>query len=488
MKMKNATLLLLTLFFGFDNYAQQLSFPTAEGYGKYTKGGRGGVVYEVTNLNDSGLGSLRAAVEASGPRTVVFRVSGTITLTKALDIRNPYITIAGQTAPGDGITIRKFPIVVRADEVIIRYLRVRLGSESGRDDDAMGGRYFKNIIIDHVLASWSVDEVMSFYHCENITVQWCILSEALVDAGHASGPHGFGGIAGSNYGTYHHNLFAHNSSRTPRMASGSGHFDFRNNVIYNWGYQNIYGAENQQVGDPVRNFSVINLVANYYKRGPATVSGDMRNQIARPSRRDVPTDYGKWYIADNVMVGNASVTADNWLGVNPDGGKGDIPLLKLNDPWPSMPINQQTAEEAYLSVLAHAGCSFPKRDAVDNRIIQETFEGVATYEGSYYKTKWAPRLADPTKMSGMIDNPADVGGWPTLNSTTPPVDTDKDGMPDEWEIANGLDPNNPSDRNNIGAGGYTMLEIYLNSLVDNVAEQKCQVFWYTRSHSQTILL
>ena len=209
-------------------YSQQLAFPTAEGYGKYSKGGRGGIVYEVTNLNDSGEGSLRAAIEASGPRTVVFKVSGTIILESPLSIKSPYITIAGQTAPGDGICIRRHPLNIRADHVIVRYVRVRLGDESGNDYDAVSSRYTKHIILDHLSTSWSVDECMSIYHCDSVTVQWCLISESMSKSNHIKGSHGFGGIWGSNYGTYHHNLLAHHSSRNPRMASGSGNTDCRN--------------------------------------------------------------------------------------------------------------------------------------------------------------------------------------------------------------------------------------------------------------------
>ena len=260
---------------GINCYAQQLAFPKAEGYGKYAKGGRGGVVYEVTNLNDSGKGSLRAAVEASGARTVVFRVSGTIMLEGPLTIRNPYITIAGQTAPGDGICLRRYPLNISADHVIIRYIRVRLGDESGGVYDAISGRYCKHIILDHVSASWSVDECMSIYHCDSITVQWCIVSESMSRSHHVKGSHGFGGIWGSNYGTYHHNLLAHHSSRNPRMASGCGNTDYRNNVIYNWGYQSLYGGEKYQVGNDKFNFTNLNIVANYYKPGPATRPGEV---------------------------------------------------------------------------------------------------------------------------------------------------------------------------------------------------------------------
>ena len=210
----------------FNSWTQQLAFPTAEGYGKYSKGGRGGIVCEVTNLNDSGEGSLRAAIEASEPRTVVFRVSGTIILESPITISHPFITIAGQTAPGDGICIRRHPLNIGADNVIIRYLRVRLGDESGNDYDAISSRYCKHIILDHISASWSVDECMSIYHCDSITVQWCIISESVSHSNHVKGSHGFGGIWGSNYGTSHHNLLAHHSSRNPRMTSGCGNTDY----------------------------------------------------------------------------------------------------------------------------------------------------------------------------------------------------------------------------------------------------------------------
>ena len=231
-----ATVALLVSVAG-PSYAQQRqpAFPTAEGYGKYTVGGRGGAVIEGTNLNDSGPGSLRAAIEAEGPRTVVFRVSGTIDLQKALTIKNPHITIAGQTAPGDGICLKRYPLNIGADEVVIRYIRVRLGDESGGETDAIGGRYHKNIILDHVSASWSVDECVSIYHCDSVTIQWCMITESLFDSHHVKGSHGFGGIWGSNHSTYHHNLIAHHSSRNPRWASGAGNNDYRNNVLYNWG-------------------------------------------------------------------------------------------------------------------------------------------------------------------------------------------------------------------------------------------------------------
>lgn len=457
--MKNLTII-LSILLGVNSYAQQLAFPTAEGYGKYSKGGRGGVVYEVTNLNDSGEGSLRAAVEATGARTIVFRVSGNIELRSPISIKNPYITIAGQTAPGDGICLKNHPLNIDADHVIVRYIRVRPGDVSGNDYDAVGGRFFKNAIIDHVSASWSIDECMSIYQCDSITVQWCLITESLSGSNHKKGSHGFGGIWGSNYGSYHHNLLAHHSSRNPRMASGSGYTDYRNNVIYNWGYNSCYGGEAFQHGREQFNFSTFNIVANYYKPGPATEPGKVSYRIANPSFRNETDDFGKWYIADNFMEGNKEVSADNWnRGVQT---KISIDKIKLNSPWSSMPINQQSAEEAYKLVLENAGALLPKHDAVDTRIIKEVMGGYATYEGSSYKKN--KKVADTTVVCGIIDTQDDVGGWPELKSTTAPKDTDHDGMPDEWEDKNKLDKSNPDDRNNIDSDGYTMLEKYLNSI------------------------
>ena len=455
---------ILALFIGTiqaqDN--KPLAFPTAEGYGKYTVGGRGGKVYEVTNLNDSGEGSLRAAVEAEGPRTVVFRVSGTIDLKRALSIKNPYITIAGQTAPGDGICIKRYPLNIGADEVIIRYIRVRLGNETGNDTDAISCRYRKNIILDHVSASWSIDETMSVYHCENVTIQWCMITESLFNSNHVKGSHGFGGIWGSNNSSYHHNLIAHHSSRNVRWASGGGNNDYRNNVLYNWGYNSSYGGEKQQVGNPKFSSFKINFVSNYYKPGPATLAGEMSYRIVNPSYRG-ENDYGMWYVANNVVEGNEKVSADNWNGgVQPKGGEKMLKKFRLDAPWNSMKINEQSPEEAYKTVLANAGCTLPKRDVIDNRIVDEVRNGYATYEGASYKK--LKKVKDASKKTGIIDSQEDVGGWPLLKSAPAPADSDHDGMPDEWEKKNGLNPNDPADGNTVNEDGYTNLEKYLNSL------------------------
>jgi len=429
---RNTSICLLCLFvlFGADSiWADVPAFPGAEGYGKYTTGGRGGAVYEVTNLNSSGSGSFAAAIGASGARTVVFRVAGTID--GDFNISNGNITIAGQTAPGDGICI-KGTLGISADNVIIRYIRVRAEGSN----DALGGRYNDNIIVDHVSASWSGDEVMSIYHNNYVTIQWSMITEA------CSSDHRFGGIWGNNYGTYHHNLIAHNDSRNPRWASGCKYNDYRNNVLYNWGYNSCYGGEAQQVGSPEWNFSTINMIANYYKPGPATQSG-VRDRIAEPSSRGTG-DEGSWYVADTVVVGYPAVTADNWLGI--DGSE----YIQLSQPWDAMPINQQTPEDAYNAVLDHAGCSFPNRDSIDTRIIEEVTNGTATYGNN-----------------GIITSPSDVGGWPTLATGTPPADSDHDGMPDDWETANGLNPTNAADRNDYTLStDYTNLEVYLDSLVN----------------------
>jgi pectate lyase len=304
----------------FSAYAQAVpAFPGAEGYGSVTRGGRGGQVIPVTNLNASGPGSLQAACEAEGPRIVVFKVAGRID--GDVSIKNDFITIAGQTAPGDGITI-KGQLRIDANDVIVRYLRVRTDS----DADAVGGRYLKNIILDHVSASWSRDEVMSVYHGENVTIQWCMITEGCSDS------HKFGGIWGNNYSTYHHNLYAHNISRNPRFASGAGFNDFRNNVIYNWQHQSVYGGEAHQVGNDQFSSFTGNLIANYYKSGPGTREG-VKSRILEPSTRKEEADAGKWWVAANHVVGFPEVTADNWKGV----ARPEV-YFRLREPWPSMPI------------------------------------------------------------------------------------------------------------------------------------------------------
>ncbi|HNW60403.1 MAG TPA: FlgD immunoglobulin-like domain containing protein [bacterium] len=428
--------------------AQTPAFPGAEGAGRYTTGGRGGAVYEVTNLNDSGSGSLRDAISKKGPRTIVFRVSGTIRLKSDLKIANGDLTIAGQSAPGDGICLRDQATVIGASNVILRYLRFRLGDSLKTEDDAIWGRYYKKIIIDHCSASWSVDESMSFYANDSLTIQWCLIAESLYLSTHPKGAHGYGGIWGGTNVSFHHNLFAHHSSRNPRFDGSNApciNVDYRNNVIYNWGFNSAYGGEG----------GTINMVANYYKYGPATKSG-VRYRIVEPS-----DGKGKWYIEENYVTGAPAITANNWAG-GVQGSYGTESVSRVHEPHPFVPITQHSAEEAYTRVLTYAGAILPKRDAVDSRVIQDVISGTATFEGTGYER--ANSVPNPALICGIIDSQSQVGGWPQLFSLPAPEDGDHDGMPDYWESANGLNPADAADRNLTNAEGYTWLEVYLNGL------------------------
>ena len=418
--------------------AQQPAFPGAEGSGRFTTGGRGGVVLEVTNLNDDGPGSFREAVNAKGPRTVVFRISGNIDLQSSLVIKHNDITIAGQTAPGDGICIRYFNVDVEADNVIIRYLRFRLGDLKRVEADALGGLHHSDIIVDHCSVSWSVDEAASFYDNTRFTMQWCLISESLKYSVHSKGPHGYGGIWGGMTVSFHHNLLAHHDSRNPRFQGSRGQssrkteiVDHRNNVIYNWGENSAYGGEGGNQ----------NMVSNYYKYGPAT---EKKNRIVSPS-----DEVGKWYVTGNYVYGYPDITADNWNG----GVQGvDISKVRVEKPFPHDPVVTHDAETAFRLVLEDAGASLV-RDSVDRRIVREATDGTATYGGL-------------TGMgTGMIDSQDDVGGWPELRTYGIKEDSDHDGMPDEWERENGLNPEDAADRNSDRDGdGYPNLENYLNRL------------------------
>lgn len=443
---KEFLIIFLLLIALANSQAQPLAFPTAEGYGKYTLGGRGGKVITVTNLNDSGDGSLRHAIEQKGARTIVFAIDGTIELQSKLIIKDDSITIAGQTAPGDGICIKNFPLYVRANQVIIRYIRSRMGDKYEAVDDAMGAIRVKNLMIDHCSLSWSIDECLSVYNSENVSVQWCMITHSLSKSAHTKGAHGFGGIWGGCGATFHHNLLAHHSSRNPRFASdGCNPVDFRNNVVFNWGYKSAYGGGRH---------GKVNFVGNYYKPGPAT-SEEKRACFLDPAEDGT----GSYYLADNIMYGSESVTQDNWKGV-----ANKSRCVRADEPFAFIPIDQDSPEIAYEKVLRYAGCSH-RRDSYDKRVIREVRTGTAvggeTYAGG---------------DKGIIDSQNTLGGWPELELGVYPKDSDGDGMPDTWERSQGLDPNDPSDGNsyNLNAN-YTSLEIYLNSLLtfESYSEDMC---------------
>jgi hypothetical protein len=416
------------------------AFPGAEGFGKYTTGGRGGKVLLVTNLNDSGEGSLRAAITEKGPRIVVFRVGGTIALESPLEVKQGDLTIAGQSAPGEGITIRNYPIKIYADNIIIRYIRSRMGDEKGVEDDAISSIGNKNIIIDHSTFSWGTDESASFYDNENFTLQWSIISESLNNSVHKKGEHGYGGIWGGNGASFHHNLLVHHKSRNPRFngartkSKGKPEqevVDFRNNVVYNWKANSTYGGEQGNH----------NMVNNYYKAGPATKS-DLKKRIL-----DTWTPHGRFYVGGNYVAGFPEVSKNNRLGV--EGKSPDASVISTAVPVVAIP--EEAAEAAFTRVLADAGASH-RRDALDRRIVEEVATGTASYGKN---------------QDGIIDTQQDVGGWPALEAGKAALDGDKDGMPDAWEQKHQLNPANSADASATGLDKhYTNIEVYLNGLVD----------------------
>ncbi|WP_211316373.1 pectate lyase [Niabella yanshanensis] len=450
---------------------EAFAFPGAEGAGKLTTGGRGGKVIKVTNLNDAGAGSLRDAINQAGKRIIVFEVSGNIKLKSRLQIKNGDVTIAGQTAPGDGICIQDQEVNIAANNVIIRYMRFRLGDTyvATIEADALWGRDLQDIILDHCSTSWSIDETASFYHNKNFTMQWCMITESLTNSGHSKGSHGYGGIWGGSPATFHHNLIAHHTNRNPRFdgglrySSGSGtqvgqfgpdKIDYRNNVIYNWSGNSTYGGENGQY----------NFVNNYYKSGPATPANSRYRfmQVSKDNATGAPdptvfgVSYGTYYLSGNYMAGNGNVTANNWAGIVYDGGVTEA-MAKKTEPFAFGEVIPPTAEQAFEAVLKYGGASY-KRDAVDTRIMNEVRNGTATYKGSI------------SGVSGIIDTQKDVGGWPVLNSLPAPADVDADGMPDAWETANDLDPKTANANGRNLSNVYDNIEVYINSLVKAITD------------------
>lgn len=468
-----------------------VAFPGAEGFGMYTSGGRGGKVYHVTTLEDSDKkGTLRWAVNQKGARTIVFDVSGTIFLKKRLRVEEPDLTIAGQTAPGDGICVADMPFTIDASNVIVRYMRFRLGNDkvSKHEGDGLGGSKAANIIVDHCSVSWSVDECLSIYGNKNSTVQWCIVDQSLVNAGHSKGPHGYGGNWGGSGASFHHNLIAHCVSRVPRLGPSpvtqeDERVDLRNNVFYNWAGGGCYGGEGMDV----------NIVNNYYKPGPATdqMPMNVRIRIAKPNirttqycHREVMPDgsvkgnmwkkmwhvWGHFYLEGNVNADYAEVAKDNWnapfldqiVSEENDGTFTSVTrdTICLKKPIYVPYTTTQTAEEAYELVLQNAGASL-HRDSHDQMIISDVRNRQASFSG--------------TTLPGHIDTPYDnkpAGApkgwspWPELKSSKAQKDSDGDGMPDEWEMQHGLNPHDAKDGAIVSLDKeYTNLEVYLNALV-----------------------
>ena len=453
------------------------AFPGAEGGGAYSFGGHGGKVYVVTNLNDSGPGSFRYACEQGGARIVVFNVAGIIKLNTPVIIQAPYITIAGQSAPGNGVCIAGESVWINTHDVVIRYMRFRRGAtDVTRRDDAIGGNPVGNIIIDHVSASWGLDENMSIYRhvydpkdgskpvklpTVNVTIQNSIFSEALDTYNHA-----FGSTIGGLNSTFMRNLWASNISRNPSIGM-YGDFGFVNNVVFNWWNRSADGGDNE---------SFYSFINNYLKPGPITPLGEpISYRILKPeSGRDkrFVNAFGKAYITGNIVEGNERVTKNNWDGGVQPETKGDkaklLDSMKVTKPLPMAKVSIMETQEAYQYVLNFAGASLPTRDAVDKRIVEQVKTGEIKYveeaKTDVGKEFIKRRLPDDSYKKGIISDISQVGGYPVYLGK-PYLDSDFDGMPDDYEIKMGLNPKNAKDSQIISKTGYSNIEDYLNSLV-----------------------
>lgn len=455
------------------------AFPGAEGGGMYTPGGRGGKVIVVTSLADRGPGTLREACETGGARIVVFNVAGVIRLEAPIDINAPYITIAGQTAPGDGVCVTGASVHINTHDVVIRHMRFRRGqTDVGFRDDALGGNAVGNVIIDHVSASWGLDENMSIYRhvwnrqadgrgeklpAVNVTIQNSIFSECLDMYNHA-----FGATIGGHNSTFARNVFASNISRNCSIGMNGG-FNFINNTTYNWWNRSVDGGDHT---------SRINMIANNFKPGPITPEGKpIAWRILKVENGRDKANRGVWgraYVSGNRTFANAAVTADNWAGGVMAGDQfvtaDNAELMKrvrVEEPFEMAPVTILSAEEAFDFVVNHGGASFPKRDAVDARVMKSVKTGkvypakdAREHQPLYVKR----RLPADSYKQGIITDPQQVGGLPQYKGK-PYVDTDGDGMPDKWEKKYGLNPNDSSDATgDLSGDGYTNIEKYINGI------------------------
>ena len=452
------------------------AFPGAEGGGAYTAGGRGGKVLVVTSLEDAGAGTFREACETGGARIIVFNVSGVIRLKTPINLRAPYITIAGQTAPGDGICVTGSSFLIDTHDVVIRHMRFRRGAQDvAFRDDAIGGNAVGNIIVDHCSASWGLDENMSIYRhvynrdekghglklpTVNITIQNSIFSEALDAYNHA-----FGATIGGHNSMFCRNLFASNISRNCSVGMNGG-FNFVNNVVYNWWNRSVDGGDNT---------SLFNIINNYYKPGPITpLDKPISYRILKPEAgrdKSRPVSFGKAYVNGNIVHGNNKVTKNNWDGgvqVFDEAHAGEhMKNIKVDTPFEMPNVTIMDTKKAYDSVLEHVGANFPKRDAVDARVVKTVKTGKAIYVENapeFVSPYVKRRLPVDSYKQGIITDIRQVGGLPEYKGE-PYRDSDNDGMPDAWEIKNGLNPNDPSDAvKDCNGDGYTNIEKYINGI------------------------